>query len=52
MPVAIDTDVEFGLTFSRLPSTISSVYANLDQLLNKMATGSILPVTTILPHIL
>ncbi|SRR5712692_1328765 len=49
MPVAISADVGFGLTFSSLPNTISSMYANLDQLLNKMVTGSILPVITTSP---
>lgn len=52
MPVAIDGGVEFDLTFSRLPTTIRSVYANLDRLLEGLNAGSSLPVTNFLPSIL
>jgi hypothetical protein len=46
----INPVVDDGLIFSRLPGAIRNVDANLDRLLTKMTTGSILPV--ILSHIL
>ncbi len=52
MSLGVNTKIDFSLTFSRLPSTIGSVYGHLDQLLDKMTTGSILPVTIFSPHFL